>query len=490
LAHKVSDALTKSHDKPKGYLLHAPLNKQITVTTPPEVQTEAERHLDRPLEKCDPKHAAIVVGVIDYLSHRRVYVDALGSLRWSDSHGRSSIDTSAMCAELAFKLRTDGQHVDTGRVSETAQVMFTRDADIRRQKIYGDMLCRPALELGKAEVRKWVRAVSGAEREVDVQAVLHWLWLVKNRAAGRPGKEHLMLILFGSQQGSGKSTAMAMLCAVWQELFDGDISLETITDDRNAPHLAKCVVGGWDELGGLARADMERLKHRVTAPTVGYRPMRSNDRVTLPALMTLIGTSNRSVAELVRDGTGMRRFYELPVPGKCDWHTLNHIDYALLWSAISEDDEAPGIVHKELLMTEQAKLTWRHPVDRWLDEESFRAFLGVDNVHYESASPENGVTTAELFQRFIVWCKANGEREGRSEELGRQLIALGWMSYRGSRAAGQKPSYRRPPIDAAHPAHPVHHEHDPMANREKHAVCRGVQSVQGEHPLSVNGDGR
>jgi hypothetical protein len=218
--------------------------------------------------------------------------------------------------------------------------------------------------------------------------------------------------------------------------------------------------------------------------------MRSNDRVTLPALMTLIGTSNRSVAELVRDGTGMRRFYELPVPGKCDWHTLNHIDYALLWSAISEDDEAPGIVHKELLMTEQAKLTWRHPVDRWLDEESFRAFLGVDNVHYESASPENGVTTAELFQRFIVWCKANGEREGRSEELGRQLIALGWMSYRGSRAAGQKPSYRRPPIDAAHPAHPVHHEHDPMANREKHAVCRGVQSVQGEHPLSVNGDGR
>ena len=443
LAHKVSDAAKNPHDKPKGYLLNASLNKQMSVTVSLDVQTEAERHLGKPLAECDIKHAAIVVGVLDYLRHRSVYVDALGALRWSDSHGRSSIDTSVMCAELSFKLRTDGQQVDTGRVSETAQVIFTRDAEARRQKIYSDIIRRPALELGKAEVRKWVRAVSGTGREADVQAVLHWLWLVKNRAAGRPGKEHLMLILFGSQQGSGKSTAMAKLCAVWQELFDGDISLETITDDRSAPHLAKCVVGGWDELGGLARADMEKLKHRVTAPTVGYRPMRSNDRVTLPALMTLIGTSNRSVAELVKDGTGMRRFYELPVPVKCDWETLNAIDYERLWSAISEDDDAPGIVHRDLLEAEQSKLTWRHPVARWIDEESWNAFNELDGHSYGCANPESGVTTVELFQRFRVWCKRHGEREGRSEELGRQLVELGWKAFRSPRATGQKPSYRR-----------------------------------------------
>jgi hypothetical protein len=139
----------------------------------------------------------------------------------------------------------------------------------------------------------------------------------------------------------------------------------------------------------------------------------------------------------------MRRFYELPVPERCDWDTLNAIDYGLLWSAISEDDDAPGITHRELLEAEQAKLVWHHPVTRWLDDEDWNQINEFDVLLYGNANPEIGLTTLELFHRFRVWCKKNGEREGSSVDLGRQLTQLGWIPYRSTRATGQKPSYRR-----------------------------------------------
>lgn len=486
LRHKVEDAVNKPHNKPKGSLLHAQSTvAPSTVVAVTQSQSDAEHHLRVPLSECDPGHVAIVVGVLDHLRHHAVYVDALGSLRWVSTRQRSSVDVGSLSTELAFDLRRDGQRVDTGRVVETAMVILKRDADKRRQDIYGTMLGKPGSDAGKAEVRRWVRAVTGLVREVDVQAVLHWLWLVKNRAAGRHGKMHLMLVLVGAVQGSGKSTAAAKICAVWQELFDADISLESITDERCAPHLARCVVGLWDELGGLARADMERLKHRITAPDVSFRPMRTTERVVLPSLMTLIGTSNRSLAELVKDGSGMRRFYELPVPGRCDWDTLNAIDYALMWSAISEDDEAPGILHRDLLAVEQNKLTWRHPVERWLDEESWNGFTDPTGKNHVQVVPAAGALTVDLYQRFRHWCKDHGERDIRSEEFGRQLTALGWESYRGPRSTGQKPSYRLRGIDPAHPARPAQPCTSGEVNPPNPTVCSGAQGVQGERGLSA-----
>jgi Bifunctional DNA primase/polymerase, N-terminal/Virulence-associated protein E len=485
LRHKVQEASVKSHNQPKGWLLCAQPIVSVSPVAVTQSQSEAEHHLGVPISKCEPGHAAIVVGVLDRLHHHAVYVDALGSLRWVSTRQRSSVDVASLSTELAFDLRRDGQRVDTGRVVETAQVIIKRDADKRRQNLYSAILRQPSSDAGKTELRRWVRAVTGSEREADVQAVLHWLWLVKNRAAGRPGKMHLMLVLVGAVQGSGKSTAAAKLCAVWQELFDADISLESITDERCAPHLARCVAGLWDELGGLARADMERLKHRITAPDVSFRPMRTTDRVVLPSLMSLIGTSNRSMAELVKDGTGMRRFYELPVPGRCDWETLNAIDYTLLWSAISESEEAPGILHRDLLAVEQNKLTWRHPVERWLDEESWGGFTDPTGKAYGRIVPTVGALTVDLFQRFRLWCRDHGEREVRAEELGRQLTALGWEAYRSSRATGQKPSYRLRGIDTAHPARPAQPCTGGEINPPDPMVCSGVQGVQGERGLSA-----
>lgn len=414
----------------------------------------AERYLGCTLEQTDPDHAKILTAIIDGLRSKGLAVDALGNFRDAKSWSRVACDPVAFAEDIAFQLRRDGLRVDTGRVGETLRTIARDDAGRRRRDLAGQFLGKQTNKAGEIEVRRWVRAVTGEERPGDVAAVLHWMWLVKNRVAGRPGQRHLMLVLYGPVQGSGKSVAVTKLCAPWQELFDPDLSIDAIVDERNAPHLAHCAIGFWDELGGLAKADMEKLKHRMTAPTVAFRPMRSNQRVELPMLMSFIAATNRSISELVKDSTGMRRFYELRAADRIDWPEVNSIDYLLLWQAVSEDDTAPGEVHQEIIKAAQAPLVWRDPVQRWIDDEDqtgWHSTMDLEGGFIDRANPELVVSTAILYRRFRRWCLDAGERELSREVIGKRLAELGWVKGKRPRSEGQAPGWRRPDIEKPTP---------------------------------------
>ena len=345
---------------------------------------------------------------------------------------------------------------------------------------------QPATPAGETELRLWLRAVTGDEREDDLVALKHWLWLVKNRVAGRHGEQHLMLVIYGAKQGSGKSVAVTKLCEPWQELFDSDLAIEAIVDERNAPHLIKCAIGLWDELGGLAKADMERLKHRMTSPSVAYRPMRSNQRTESPMLMSFIATTNRSIAEMVKDPTGMRRFYEIRAADVLDWKAINGIDYMLAWSAVSEDDRASGVTGRQLIEDAQAHLVWRDPVQRWIgdeDDSTWLSMMGMDGEALAAVDPKAGAATAALYQRFQTWCTKAGEKTPTREILGRRMAELGWASFRLPRSQGQAHGLRRPVI-----GEPTQHaQHTQHKEAEAAIAVTGVPGVTGTTPYKETG---
>jgi Virulence-associated protein E len=408
---------------------------------------EAERCLGGPLEAADENHAAIVVAILDELRIRGLAVDAAGSFRDRASWCRVDAEPAALGREIAFKLRSAGvPKIESCRVTETLEVMSVRDARARRAEIYARHIGKPASARGEAELRRWLRAVAGVEREHDVQAMRHWIHQVKNRVSGRPGDLHMMPVVYGQRQGSGKSVAVGKLCAVWAELFNADFASEDITDERRAPALGRIVVACWDELGGLGRADLEKLKHRLTGSTISYRPMTTNTVKELPMLVSLIGTSNRRLVDLAKDPTGARRFFEIEAADVIDWQTINDIDYDQLWQAVNEDEEAPGRVHRELIAAEQMKLVWRDPVERWLtdeDEAGWSVVAGLDGQDLGSAKPDEGIASAKLYDRFRRWCADAGEREVTREVMGRRLSDLGWDQFRLPRSLGHGKAYRR-----------------------------------------------
>jgi len=427
-------------------LLPEPTDMAVSTCVADDIAAIVERHLQAPAADVDPAHAGIVVEIISRMHERGLAIDALMNFRDEKTWTRVACDPGAFAEDAAFALRASGARADAGRVGETFRTMARRDQAERRQDLVQQFLGKPASASGMSELRRWVRAVTGEERPADVAALSHWLWQVKTRVAGLHGELHLMLVVYGAVQGSGKSVAVGKLCAPWQELFDPDVGLGTLTDDRNAPHLASCAVGFWDELGGLARADMEILKHRLTAPTVAYRPMRTNSRIEAPMLMSFIAASNRSIGELVKDATGMRRFFEIRAADRIDWEAVNGIDYALLWQAASELDGSPGKESRAIIEAAQAHLVWRDPVQRWLAEEEDGGWGVVVPRLGEplpSADPSAGCSLATLYLRFSAWCEEAGERELTRELVGRRLGDLGWIQFRMARSNGRGSGWRR-----------------------------------------------
>ena len=206
--------------------------------------------------------------------------------------------------------------------------------------------------------------------------------------------------------------------------------------------------------------------------------MRSNDRRVLPMLMSFIGTSNKSVAELVHDPSGARRFYELKTPARCDWSAINCIDYQVLWSAVSEADQAPGLIHRDIIAAEQAKLVWRDPIQRWLADEEDAAWgstAGTDGALIPQLDPVAGASTATLYNRLRTWCVGSGEREPTRETMGRRLSELGWQAFRLSRAQGQAPGWRHSVIEKP----TTHTLHTPHTATPGTVTVQPVQGVKG-----------
>ncbi len=486
LAHALDSVEKTPSTRGRGWLRDEPA---LPARTPvhDSVQAEAERYLRGPMDDADPVHATIVCALLDGLKDRGLAVDANGSFRDAKAWQRVDSDHASMGREVAFTIRSKGTRVDSSRVTETLEVIAKRDAETRRFVIYAEHLQRPASPHGEQELRRWVHAVTGTEREADVQAMRHWLWQVKSRTAGRHGEKHLMPVIFGTRQGSGKSIAVARLCTPWAELFNADFAMENITDERCAPALARTVIGLWDELGGLARTDMEKLKHRLTGSVVSYRPMRSNQQVELTMLTSLIGTSNRRLVDLARDPTGARRFYEIEAQDLIDWDAINSINYNLLWQAVNQDEQAPGAVHQSIIAAEQTKLVWRDPIERWLtdeDDTGWPSVADLDGCDLGSARPSAGIPSSTLYGRFRRWCADAGEREAAREAMGRRLTELGWEMFRLPRAHGQAKAYRRPLIEK--PA--VHTVHNRAQTCDDGDSVHGVHGVNGHclyEPLAV-----
>ncbi len=461
------------------------------ITTPnPETVARAESYLRGTIDQADRDHAIVVIAILDELTRRGLYIDANGSFRSDIGNSTIDADHGTIGREIAFRIRSGGAKVDSARVTESLEVMAGADAKKRRQKIYDEHLGKPSSAAGEVELRRWIEAITGAEREADVQAIRHWLWQVKNRVASRHGEQHLMPVIFGLKQGSGKSVAVAKLCSPWCELFNPDFKMEDITDDRSAATLARTVIGLWDELGGLGRTDVEKLKHRLTGSVVRYRPMRTNSETEAPMLTSLIGTSNRRLVDLARDPTGARRFYEIEAQDCIDWKAINEINYTLLWESVNEDEKAPGIVYKAIIQAEQTKLVWSDPIERWLlDEEDagWSVVSGVDGQDLGSVRPDQGAATTRLYGRFRRWCEDNGEREVTAAIVGRRLTELGWEPFRLSRANGQAPAYRRRLIEKP----TLHTLHNPAQSPDSAPSVHGVHGVQGDllyEPVVVFGD--
>lgn len=255
-------------------------------------------------------------------------------------------------------------------------------------------------------LKTWIKAVTGSERDTDLNVMAQWMWSVKRKALGLPVRYHIMPVLYGPQ-GAGKTEALKALFGPMVE-FRLNLPMNEIGDPRQFESMSNNLIVFYDELSGIQRTDLNALKNQITTDYNSYRKLNTHITATVPMACSFIAASNKRLDEQFTDSTGARRFYELESVQKLDWVTINGLDYTAMWLGIDEQN-AVGYLTGDVLVqvtTVQQGLVTAEDVEMYLDDR-----------HY-SGEGQKTISASDAYRDYQIWCANSGVRN---------VLSLGWF---------------------------------------------------------------
>jgi hypothetical protein len=386
--------------------------------------------------------AAVAQGIIN----QGIRVDAVGRYRHLATGSIAGQLTPELLVDLIWNDLRKIRKVSAEDIARIVRIETHRTREREGAVIRSRILGRPEVPEALDELRKFVVAVAGTADMAVVGGFLQFIWCVKRSLAGLMREHDIMPVLYNRIQGNGKSTAVRHLVGPMAELVDF-INVETLADERKRPDLGKFVVGIWDEMEGADKRDTDAIKNALSSQTVSYRPMRTNDNVTMPRLMNFIGTSNKPLAAMVRDSSGNRRFVEIETLAKLDHDAINAINYPLLWQAVSENAAAPAKCVLGEIRAHQAVGRFQDSVQMWLE--------------YEDVEPGKWATTEDWRGLYVTWCETAREQPISNPLFATRLKGEGFTHERPRLENGTRPHGYRAPGGIA-PKDPIEPDSTPV----------------------------
>jgi hypothetical protein len=265
------------------------------------------------------------------------------------------------------------------------------------------------------ELQKFVLGLTGKSDPVVEAVLAHFIWQVKRKAYGLPVQYHMMPIVTGPQ-GNGKSTAVKRLLAPLAD-FIATPSLSELADKRNFEAFQYNYIAFCDELQNAEKTDVEGLKNFITADRQTAREMYSTTQVEFRQNCTPIGCSNRSLATLIYDPTGMRRFFEIVTDEKLrgeGWSVHDTVDFAKLWQQIDENRTGKAYLEEawSQIVEAQEQLRTQDPIEAFLEESGAGLTEGCATIQ---------VKTRDFYNDYRLYCNLNGHQYRHSNWFGTKL---------------------------------------------------------------------
>lgn len=281
------------------------------------------------------------------------------------------------------------------------------------EQIKGTIKCA---EENLDELKRFLLAATGRSDEVELAVLAHMIWQVKRKIFHKKVFAHQMVI-FRGPQGIGKTEAIRKLFQPLLGWFKS-ATLSEITDDRWKLFLRDGFVVFCDELQYAERTSVDALKNIVSADTFETRKLGGNIYVNVTQNCTFVGATNRSVSEMIRDSTGMRRFFEIESLQRMDWDALNELDALKIWQGVDENREQLYIApHKAEISARQEKLVLPDAEEEFLDH--FQVLEGNSDARVEF------ISNAELYAVYGLYARKNGERQRASNVFHRRIKNIG-----------------------------------------------------------------
>lgn len=359
----------------KGVIVYKKLRKELS----PEGYEERREAKKSAMESALPRYGTTTEFVRAQLTKISVEIAAGGTFIGPDAdnaEGKIKVLMEEYNSKITKEMAEIGYHKFSDRVVGDVLKIYAKEKDGEfkselRELLAHDPLVDPEYDL----ITDWTDAVRNPQsptREVDIAVVKHMIWQVKRRFYGKRADPILCLFLHGVQN-CGKSTALRMLFEpIARYTFEADIN--NAIDNRWNFLAQSYFVLNVEELLGMAKADIEKLKSFVTKDKQVTRILGGHNTAITQQNLSIFGSTNRGIASLIGDETGMRRWYQIIGPlntgERMNFALLNQLDFVDMWRSIDENMEKSPLF-SDLALTAQLfalQESWRKKTEteEWL----------------------------------------------------------------------------------------------------------------------------
>lgn len=271
--------------------------------------------------------------------------------------------------------------------------------------------------------------------------VAHFVWQVMMKLhvgheSVRKGGNEAILLLVSPKQKTGKSTATKLLLKPFLDKgFVWRASLDRLEDSFSLSNLATNYIALFDDMHSTAKLQTGKFKALITDSEVSYRQIFTAHEMTVPKLVTLIGTSNQSPREVLADTTGLRRFHVIDVANEdiytgrgIDLETLNSININELYTSCPLTEVSPLFTYLSAteLREYEEEIRPQHSVEQFIEDREY------------SPEGETFIGSKELYTQFRIWASSAGISQNSIPTLKTFTLKMAELRFRKSRTANQR----------------------------------------------------
>jgi hypothetical protein len=265
------------------------------------------------------------------------------------------------------------------------------------------------------------------------------------RRARQPGYKFDTIVVLEGPQGTGKSSALAILAGA-DNFSDQDI----LTLDAKAQ--AETIEGVWiyeiSELSGLSRSDANKVKAFASRQADRARAAYARRREDHPRRCIFVGTTNNK--DYLRDKTGNRRF--LPVETAAIDLSALEADRNQLWAEAAHAEAAGESITlpKTLWPIAEQLQNSRVEEDPWTEV--------LANVKGERVGNIERIPTAKVYE--VLGILPKDQSSATAKRVGEVMRALGWKGpeqFRFNKALLRgytRPIEHQDELTGLYPTHP------------------------------------